>query len=356
MDGINDSRVMLLVFSRHSNRSPHVWREVERAVSRNIPLLQLRLEDIRPSRALELFVSSSHWLDAFPPPAEPHLETLPAKVRRLIIESRPTEEREAIRLDELHAEQSARRARAASGLRKFRRPSAAMIALLTTVLVGVTALTLATNTDWFARSQEKSSTSNDSITPVDSLAKAPSPDSQPAPAPPPASPPPAETAATKKTGNGTGTSGKTTGAATVRNPPPSTTIVRDTTSRNTSGPVIPIRPPDPSALAEVARVCVTALLKRDSLWLTNHYGTNLTVVDEKNVKTLSDLLRNKAYEAQVLSNPVAADGAVNFTMQFQFSTPFGTTLTRKSDFQVQTVMRNGNPELANCRVKGTLKL
>ncbi len=95
IDGINASRLMILIFSRHSNKSPQVSREIERAVNRGMLLLQVRVEDIRPSRALELFISSSQWLDAFPPPAERHLDGLPAAVQRLLAESVSTDEREA---------------------------------------------------------------------------------------------------------------------------------------------------------------------------------------------------------------------------------------------------------------------
>lgn len=95
IDGINASRLMILIFSRQSNKSPQVSREIERAVNRGLPLLQVRVEDVKPSRALELFISSSQWLDAFPPPADRHLDSLPAAVERLLAESVSTEEREA---------------------------------------------------------------------------------------------------------------------------------------------------------------------------------------------------------------------------------------------------------------------
>src|SRR5579862_9572582 len=65
---LHESQVMVLVFSAGANQSPQVLREVERAVSRAIPILPFRIEDIPPSEAMEYFISSSHWLDALTQP------------------------------------------------------------------------------------------------------------------------------------------------------------------------------------------------------------------------------------------------------------------------------------------------
>src|SRR2546423_247303 len=62
---IRNSRVMVLVFSESSNRSPQVLREVERAVNRGIAVIPFRVEDIAPSDDFEYFISTQHWLDAF---------------------------------------------------------------------------------------------------------------------------------------------------------------------------------------------------------------------------------------------------------------------------------------------------
>jgi hypothetical protein len=67
---------MVLVFSSSTNDSPQVRREVERAVHRRVTVLPFRIESVLPSRSLEYFLSSQHWLDAFPPPLEPHYTRL----------------------------------------------------------------------------------------------------------------------------------------------------------------------------------------------------------------------------------------------------------------------------------------
>lgn len=76
IDAIAAARLMVLVFSGSSNVSPQVRREVERAVHKRRPILPFRLEDVMPSSSLEYFLSSQHWMDAFPGPLEPHYERL----------------------------------------------------------------------------------------------------------------------------------------------------------------------------------------------------------------------------------------------------------------------------------------
>ncbi len=84
IDAISAARVMVLVFSDTSNDSPQVRREVERAVHKRLMLVPFRIDDVMPSKSLEYFLSSQHWLDAFPPPLEPHYQRLCAHLRRTL--------------------------------------------------------------------------------------------------------------------------------------------------------------------------------------------------------------------------------------------------------------------------------
>ena len=84
VDGINESRLMVLVFSSHANTSPHIKREVDRAVSKSLTIIPIRIEDVAPTRALEYYISPVHWLDAVAPPLEPHLEALAGKIQILL--------------------------------------------------------------------------------------------------------------------------------------------------------------------------------------------------------------------------------------------------------------------------------
>jgi hypothetical protein len=81
MDAIEGARIMVLVFSENANKSPQVEREIERAVSKGLWLIPVRIEDVVPRKSLEYFISSSHWLDAITPPMEQHLDRLAEAVR-----------------------------------------------------------------------------------------------------------------------------------------------------------------------------------------------------------------------------------------------------------------------------------
>lgn len=76
IDAINSSSLMVLIFSEDSNESPQVLREVERAVSKGIPIVPFRIDDIMPNNSMEYFISTTHWLDALTPPMENHVENL----------------------------------------------------------------------------------------------------------------------------------------------------------------------------------------------------------------------------------------------------------------------------------------
>jgi hypothetical protein len=76
IDAISSARLMLLIFSASSNDSDQVRREVERAVHKRLRILPFRIEDVQPSKSLEYFLSAQHWMDAFPPPLQPHVDRL----------------------------------------------------------------------------------------------------------------------------------------------------------------------------------------------------------------------------------------------------------------------------------------
>jgi hypothetical protein len=84
IEAISAARLMVLVFSAHCNASPQVRREVERAVHRQVPVLPFRIEDVLPAKSLEYFLSTQHWLDAFPPPREPFYAKLSTHIQALL--------------------------------------------------------------------------------------------------------------------------------------------------------------------------------------------------------------------------------------------------------------------------------
>lgn len=64
MNGIESCRIMVLIFSESSNTSQHVLREVERAVSKNVPIIAYKISNTNPSKSMEYFLLANQWLDA----------------------------------------------------------------------------------------------------------------------------------------------------------------------------------------------------------------------------------------------------------------------------------------------------
>jgi hypothetical protein len=84
IEALDQSALMVLVFSEHSNGSRQVMREVERAASRDLPILPLRIDNVVPTKSIEYFLSSPHWLDALTPPLQQHLDRLAKNVQALL--------------------------------------------------------------------------------------------------------------------------------------------------------------------------------------------------------------------------------------------------------------------------------
>ncbi|QYY37301.1 protein kinase [Ruficoccus sp. ZRK36] len=64
--GLRQSHTLILMLSEAANESPFVRREVERAVHHRKPIFPVRLQSVSPAQSLELFISSTHWVDLSP--------------------------------------------------------------------------------------------------------------------------------------------------------------------------------------------------------------------------------------------------------------------------------------------------
>jgi Skp family chaperone for outer membrane proteins len=81
---IQHSKVLVLIFSAHSNQSEQVLREVQLAANSHLHIVQVRIQDVIPSDDLEYYLSAPHWLDALTPPLENHLDRLGISVKALL--------------------------------------------------------------------------------------------------------------------------------------------------------------------------------------------------------------------------------------------------------------------------------
>lgn len=91
VSALNKCRILVLILTGEANRSRHVIKEVERAVSKGSVVVPFRLQDVQPDGALEYFLSAEHWLDAITPPLQNHLNRL-AYIVKSILNSEAVEE------------------------------------------------------------------------------------------------------------------------------------------------------------------------------------------------------------------------------------------------------------------------
>ena len=83
-EGIDQSRIVVLVFSEHANNSSAVRRQIERATSNHRKVIPFRVQNVRPARSLEFHLSNTQWFDAFDSPIEKRAEELVTVVRRVV--------------------------------------------------------------------------------------------------------------------------------------------------------------------------------------------------------------------------------------------------------------------------------
>lgn len=87
IEAIESCTLFLLILSESSNASSQVRREVERAGSKNIPIMPVRIDTTEPKnlhKTLEYFIATHHWLDACQGPIQDHLGNISDKVYRFL--------------------------------------------------------------------------------------------------------------------------------------------------------------------------------------------------------------------------------------------------------------------------------
>jgi type II secretory pathway pseudopilin PulG len=75
-EAISRCRLFLLIFSQNSNKSSQVLDEISYAISEEKTIIPFRIENLNPSGAMRLHLSSRHWLDAYDPSWKDHIDNL----------------------------------------------------------------------------------------------------------------------------------------------------------------------------------------------------------------------------------------------------------------------------------------
>lgn len=86
MEAIPQCSVLVLIFSEYADKSDDVKAEVTAAVLSGLTVIPLRVQDVQPHPKKRLHYelvlkSRCHWLDAFDPPLQRHLQKLAAEIQ-----------------------------------------------------------------------------------------------------------------------------------------------------------------------------------------------------------------------------------------------------------------------------------
>jgi hypothetical protein len=78
---IEASRIMVLVFSAHSNASNDVGRELILAANNNLVIIPFKIDNVQPEPGKQYYLARTHWLDAMNPPTQEQINTLVSHVK-----------------------------------------------------------------------------------------------------------------------------------------------------------------------------------------------------------------------------------------------------------------------------------
>ena len=95
MKGLENSKMVLLIFSKESNLSRHVQNEIGIAFDSKLDILPMRIQEEKPKGVLRYYLVHTQWFDIIPPPPpmeKGKLEKLMEVVRHLINETPPSVE------------------------------------------------------------------------------------------------------------------------------------------------------------------------------------------------------------------------------------------------------------------------
>jgi hypothetical protein len=81
---ISLSRVMVLIFSAHSNSSEDVGRELILAANNKLVIIPFKIDNIEPEPGKQYYLARTHWLDAINPPTQEQIRELLECVKVLI--------------------------------------------------------------------------------------------------------------------------------------------------------------------------------------------------------------------------------------------------------------------------------
>jgi formylglycine-generating enzyme required for sulfatase activity len=82
IDAVDQTKIIVLVFSANTEKSQWVKDEIKLALEEKRTIIPFRIQEVYPQRALRLLKVRCQWMDAFTPPLEKHIENLVKIVSR----------------------------------------------------------------------------------------------------------------------------------------------------------------------------------------------------------------------------------------------------------------------------------
>ena len=332
IDALDGSKVMVLIFSSKANASMQIEREVERAVHKGINIIPLRIENTVPTKTLEYFISSPHWLDAISVPLEGHINKLAASVKALLSKQGIHTEAHQAPAQPAAASPAAVPVAARAHVAAAASPSKGKWIIPAVITVGVAAAALVAGITW-GRAQRGSDRSADAdavtmpaamtpsepakiTTPETGTAVAPAPAAAPSPVPPAA-----VADATKPTTKPASAPATATPDAAV--PPPSTTVA--------ATPAAAAVPRNPNLFIDfrntITEGSVTLEVNGETKW-TSKLGTQMRGTRTEILQTALNLSPGKYEVTATLRTP---EGKVRDTESTSVSVDAATPRTLKME-------------------------
>lgn len=84
MDGIDHARVFILVFSKNADKSPHILRELQHSVEKNLTIIPFFIDHTKPNPDLKYFLGTAQREIATSPPLEGHIDRILKRINDIL--------------------------------------------------------------------------------------------------------------------------------------------------------------------------------------------------------------------------------------------------------------------------------
>ena len=91
INAIETVRVMIIIFTDHSNASKQVMNEISNAVNAGVTIVPFKLTNTAPSKGMQYYFTAVHWLDAVDKPMKSSIEELCTRVEGILSLNRSDE-------------------------------------------------------------------------------------------------------------------------------------------------------------------------------------------------------------------------------------------------------------------------